>query len=542
MVYKTYLNNDMFYILIFFEKRMLMNIAICDDDKSFRDLLEKHLRNYFNDRNISLNIFQFPSGEKLLENQLLFDLVFLDVEMGNINGIDTGKELKRRNPHNIIFVITSYDGYLDDAFHIRAFRFLSKPLDIVRLYRALDDAAELINNDIIVFYDVKSSSNVRIYTNDIIYLEIEKKKTKIVTVDNIYYSNEKISVWKNRLNAISFVCPHSSYVANLDYSVYHTRTLLVLAKRDLDGKIIEKYEINIAPKKQAEIKRLFFYVLEIIDSFRNPKLSAAVYASQKTPRSPSDIVLEVSSSMALGDHPGGFAGACWVFTNAESVRLYRGNDFIAEFSPDRRGRFAALPHPPIEVQDFVGSLLEKYEGLDPVVAPQVAAILNEMRRDALSLSPLSRARLLSLRLSWNDLLRMYYKYIGVLGSPSSVYRFEAVWHGRTVRTVVREPVQSVRLECTVYNPLLTDGPTWDCAAVSLRAIDQNGNFLPYCGEAVQLSVEGPVRILGPSVVPLRGGMAGTYLATTGRAGRAVLHCKMEGALDTEAVLTVRKRS
>ena len=39
-----------------------MNIAICDDDKSFRDLLEKHLRNYFNDRNISLNIFQFPSG------------------------------------------------------------------------------------------------------------------------------------------------------------------------------------------------------------------------------------------------------------------------------------------------------------------------------------------------------------------------------------------------------------------------------------------------------------------------------------------------
>ncbi|MFR5990503.1 MAG: hypothetical protein ACLUGP_09035 [Faecalibacterium prausnitzii] len=96
-------------------------------------------------------------------------------------------------------------------------------------------------------------------------------------------------------------------------------------------------------------------------------------------------------------------------------------------------------------------------------------------------------------------------------------------------------MQSVRLECTVHNPILTDGPTWDCAAVSLRAIDQNGNLLPYCGEAVQLRVEGRVAILGPSVVPLRGGMAGTYLATTGEAGRAVLHCQMEGALDTEAV-------
>ena len=82
---------------------------------------------------------------------------------------------------------------------------------------------------------------------------------------------------------------------------------------------------------------------------------------------------------------------------------------------------------------------------------------------------------------------------------------------------------------------------WDCAAVSLRAIDQNGNLLPYCGEAVQLSVEGPLRILGPSVVPLRGGMAGTYLATTGEAGPARLRCRMEGALDTEASLTIRRR-
>ena len=279
----------------------------------------------------------------------------------------------------------------------------------------------------------------------------------------------------------------------------------------------------------------------VMDLFRNPKLSAAVYASQKTPRAPSDIVLEVSSGMALGDLPGGIPVACWVFTNAESVRLYRDNDFVAEFAPDRRGRFAALPHPPIEIQDFVGSLLEKYEGLDRASAPQVAAILNEMRRDAMELSPLSRARMLSLRLSAQELLRMYYKYIGVLGSPTSVYRFEAVWHGRAVKTVIREPVQSVRLECTVHNPILTDGPTWDCAAVSLRAIDQNGNLLPYCSEAVQLSVEGPVELLGPSVVPLRGGMAGTYLATTGEAGRAVLHCKMEGALDTEAVLTIRCR-
>ena len=100
-----------------------MNIAICDDDNMFRENLEKHLRTYFGDKSVSLNFFHFFCGEDLLDSKILFDLVFLDVEMGKINGIDTGKLLKAKNPHNIIFVITSYESYLDDAFKINAFRY-----------------------------------------------------------------------------------------------------------------------------------------------------------------------------------------------------------------------------------------------------------------------------------------------------------------------------------------------------------------------------------------------------------------------------------
>ena len=239
-----------------------MNIAICDDDSVFRNFLEKNLRTYFDERSVPLNIIQFSSGEALLRHDLLFDLVFLDVEMGEINGIDTGKALKKKNPHCITIVITAYDGYLDDAFSIHAFRFLPKPLDILRLYKALDDATELLKNDLIVFYDVTSGENVRIYTNDIIFLEIENRRTKIVTVNGIFCSNEKISYWKNRLNGISFVAPHASFIANLDYSVQHTRTQLILAKKDLNGEIVNLYKIPISAKNQAEIKRAFFYVLE----------------------------------------------------------------------------------------------------------------------------------------------------------------------------------------------------------------------------------------------------------------------------------------
>lgn len=239
-----------------------MNIAICDDEVLFREDLEKHLRNYYNRKSLVLKIVTFSCGEDLLESDVDFDLIFLDVEMDGKNGIDIGKEIKIKNPHSIVFIITSHEKYLDDAFRIHAFRFLSKPLNVLRLYKALDDVKELISNEIIAMYDIKTGRDVKIYTNDIIYIEIEKKKLRITTVDDIYYSSDKLSVWKEKLNGISFVCPHSSYIANLNYAVLHTRTELVLAKRDRDGKIIEKYSINIAPKKQAEIKRQFFYVLE----------------------------------------------------------------------------------------------------------------------------------------------------------------------------------------------------------------------------------------------------------------------------------------
>lgn len=239
-----------------------MNIAICDDDKTFREFLKIQLNHYFDKTDVPINMYEFDNGEKLLNSEILFDLTFLDVEMGNMNGIDAGRQLKQKNSRNIIFIITSYSGYLDDAFNINAFRYLQKPLDILRLYRALDDAIELMNNDIIVFYDTLSCQNIRIYASDIIFIEIERKKTKVVTCNGVYVSNQKISYWKEKLNGIAFVCPHSSFIANLDYAIRHTRSELVLAKWDAKGSIAEKYTIPIAPKKQAEIKRLFFYVLE----------------------------------------------------------------------------------------------------------------------------------------------------------------------------------------------------------------------------------------------------------------------------------------
>lgn len=238
-----------------------MNIAVCDDSRDFRDHLENAIKDYFDQQNQTVHIFDFSCGEELVESATHFDMAFVDVEMGDLNGIETCKRLKQKNPYIIIILVTSYDSYIDDAFKLQAFRFLSKPLDDSRLYSALKDARELFTNEVVAFYDAASSRNVKINVNDIIFCEVDNRKTKLVTVKGTFCSNQKIPYWKNRIKSSYFVCPHASYYVNLNYAVLHKRKLLVLAEKDEKGMVKKLYPISIAPKKQAEIKKQFFTIL-----------------------------------------------------------------------------------------------------------------------------------------------------------------------------------------------------------------------------------------------------------------------------------------
>ncbi len=282
----------------------------------------------------------------------------------------------------------------------------------------------------------------------------------------------------------------------------------------------------------------------VLDLFRQPKLAAAVYASQKPLRTAGDAVLVLSSTMDIGEYPGGVLGEVWAFTNADSVRLSKNGEFVTEFFPDRSGRFAAMEHPPIAIDDVVGGLLEKHEGFTPAESETVKQALQAAAKHGIDGIPSKiKAKLgvllLKKHMTMADAGRLYGTYVANWGGAAMQYRFEAVWNGQVVKTVLREPVRQVRLEAVARNPQLCDGPTWDCAAIALRAVDQNGNTLPYCGEAVRITADGPAHVLGPDLVPLRGGMAGAYLATEGAAGTVRVTCEMAGAAPVSLTLSIR---
>ena len=267
----------------------------------------------------------------------------------------------------------------------------------------------------------------------------------------------------------------------------------------------------------------------VMDMFRNPKLAAAVYASQKD--AADGAVLEISSSMDIGEHPACLMRDVYAVTNADSVRVYKNEQFVGEYSA-KSTPYSAMPHGPIRIDDFVGSLMEKNEGFSHRKAEDIKRILMAANKFGLAHLPvgillLAAKCMLVHGMKMSDAVSLYNKYMGNWGGTVTTYRFEAIVDGKVVRTVERRPVTGVFLETEVSHTTLAERTSYDTAAVRIRAVSQDGAVLPFYQEPLKLRAEGPIEIVGPDFIPLRGGMGGTYVRTVGKSGSAALY--IEGA-------------
>lgn len=230
-----------------------MKIAICDDERIYIEEIKKHLDIFSKDNNIDFEQSIFTNAEDMLSSELKYDIAILDVEMDNMNGIKLGEELRKRNPHIILIYVTAHKKYLDDALNLNAARFFEKPLDSQRFYRGLRDAVKRIDNTSISFYLKDKKITERISAQDIIFVEIEKRKTRIVTCNKEYHSDHHISFWRDNLTSTIFISPHKSYIINLNYVTAYERDYVILD---------EQYKVNIARNKQADFYRKFMRFVE----------------------------------------------------------------------------------------------------------------------------------------------------------------------------------------------------------------------------------------------------------------------------------------
>lgn len=260
----------------------------------------------------------------------------------------------------------------------------------------------------------------------------------------------------------------------------------------------------------------------VMDMFRNPKLAANIYAceQEQTP------VLEITSSMDIGEHPGCNRGNIYILSNADSVKMYKNDRFIKEYLPGM-SPYKHLKHGPILIDDFIGDSLAQNERFRPKHAKEITDAMNLVARGSLNHIP-KRLYLTALKLlliyhiDFAEVTRLYTKYIGDWGGTATIYRFDAIKDGKVVKSVTKEPVREIRLEAEADHTILTEQHSYDVALVRIRAVDDHGNVLPFYQEPVRLITEGDISIIGPDTIALQGGMGGTYVKSTGRSGRGAL--------------------
>ena len=259
----------------------------------------------------------------------------------------------------------------------------------------------------------------------------------------------------------------------------------------------------------------------VMDSFRNPKLAAAVYASQQNDEK---TVLVIGSPMDIGDYPGGQIGDVYAFTNAAEVALYKNGNFVSKLCYDN---WQGLWRSPLRVEDTVGCLLETQEGFDKKKADLLRKCLVAIGKKGLAgLSPADYLRMgytmLRYKLKFEDAFKLYGKYIGNWGGEATVWRFDALDGDQVAASVTCCPSSRLHLEVTPSSTVLEEKQSYDMAAVRIRVLDEFGNIAPYAQLPVKLSLEGAAELVGPDVVTAEGGMTGAYIRTTGAKGTAKL--------------------
>ena len=275
----------------------------------------------------------------------------------------------------------------------------------------------------------------------------------------------------------------------------------------------------------------------VLDAFRNPKLAAAVYASQGEERP----VLEVGSGMAIGDYPAGTVGDIYLFTNADSVKLYKNDKFVAEFTPKP---FTGLKHEPILADDTIGALLESEEKFGKHKAAMIRDCLLAASKYGIESLPLGKKlkfawTSLLYRLKYEDAYQLYGKYVGNWGQATPVWRFDAVKNGVVTASACKAQSRVLHLEARPSKTVLTEGDTYDCAAVRIRLMDEYDNVANYAQEPVSFLAEGPIELIGPACTTAEGGMCGTYVRTTGEKGEVRLRISCEMASPVDVFFTVR---
>lgn len=233
---------------------MTIKIAICDDNLLEANETKQALINFFNDFNIKYQITVYTTGKELLKHYKNYDIIFVDIQLKNENGIEIAKIMNNSNHSYKLFLVSNFSGYFKDGFRVNAERYFTKPINQLEFNNDMSDVLkDYIYNSMFIFDEKISKS--KIYIKDIQYVEILQRKTYLCTISNKFISNYSLSYWKNEFSNLGFSQTHKAFYVNLNNvknydskNIYMDNGKVIPLSRFYKAKFIEEYNIFLSNK------------------------------------------------------------------------------------------------------------------------------------------------------------------------------------------------------------------------------------------------------------------------------------------------------
>lgn len=229
----------------------MLQIAIVDDEENEIDKIYQITSNFFKDKEIEHSIATFTSGEELLDKKADYDLIFLDVQMEGIDGIETAKQIRRNNKKVQFIYITNYTESMKMSFAVHPFAFLEKPIDNEGLCNNLSDYISYYN-EIYKKNEVSFKSRngtVIVNMQDILYFEyIDNRQINVVLKKSAYSIIDSMNNLQKQFAEHDFLSPHKSFLINMAMIQSFYSSLIM----------VNGVEIPIARNKRKQINKQLF--------------------------------------------------------------------------------------------------------------------------------------------------------------------------------------------------------------------------------------------------------------------------------------------
>lgn len=203
----------------------MIKLAICDNDPTFLEQVQRLTRSYLNQIGMLFSIDIFSHGESLcsdIQNGFVYDIVFLDIELGDMNGINVGGRLREHSQGEkpILIYISVHDNRAKELFHLNVHRFLSKPLDPLSFHEALHSAIAMFPKEKGKIFSFKDCSTglTQLNIDEILYFGVTRNhRIDIITNKRGYRFYGKLIDVQSQLETDGFLRIHQSYLINYNY-------------------------------------------------------------------------------------------------------------------------------------------------------------------------------------------------------------------------------------------------------------------------------------------------------------------------------------